>query len=324
MTVRVGFVGCGGIAAAHMSALEKIADAQVVACMDVDEEKAVRAAARFPGAASYTDVKKMLAQQALDTAFVCVPPHAHGEIELALARRGIPFFIEKPIGNDRQAPKRILAVVRRKRLLTSVGYMSRYRATVERARQHLASDPPVLARGQWIGGMPGVFWWRRKDMSGGQIMEQTTHTFDLARCLFGDVRSVFCVGRRGLVTGVENYDIEDASICTLTFKSGLICEISSSCAVACGGGVALEVFCRNSRLRLFGWDLSLELEKPGEKCTVTSAEPNIFEIEDRIWLEAVTTGDGSKVKSPYEDAYRTQTVTCAANESMSSGRPEKP
>ena len=323
MAVKIGFVGSGGIAASHMAALQKIEDAHMVAFMDTDEDRAAQAAAKSPGAAAYNDLAKMLSEQDLDTAYVCVPPNAHGEIEKALVRQGIPFFTEKPIGNDREIPRKILAAVKRKKLLTSVGYMSRYRTTVERAREHIAQDPSVLARGQWIGGMPGVFWWRRKSMSGGQMMEQTTHTFDLARYLLGDVKRVFCVGRKGLITGVDGYTVEDASICTLVFKSGMICEIASSCAVGCGGGVALEVFCRNSRLKLHGWNLSLEIEKPGEKCQIESQE-DAFLLEDQVWIDAVRSGDGSKIKSSYEDACATQRVTCAANESMVSGKAETP
>lgn len=324
MAIRIGFIGTGGIAGAHMGALANIHSAQVVACMDVDEERAAQAAARFPGAGAYTDVGKMLKQQKLHTVFVCIPPHAHGEVEMAVIKAGIPFFTEKPLGNDRATPRKILAAVKRKKLLTAVGYMSRYRATVEKARQALAQDQPVLARGGWIGGMPGVFWWRQKKMSGGQMVEQTTHTFDLARYLLGEVKSVYCVGRKGVITDVENYSVEDASICTMTFASGLICELSSSCAVNCGGGVSLEVFCRKSRVKLHGWNLSLEVEKPGEVHQMNSSEPNIFEVEDRIWLEAVASGNPSKIKSTYEDACKTQMVTAAANESIDSGKPVKP
>ena len=323
MEVKVGLIGTGVIAQRHVGALEKIEAAVITACTDVDEERAAEMAARLPGAGAYGDAARMLDEQELDTVFICVPPHAHGEIEMALIQRGVPFFVEKPISNDRQTPAGILEAVKSKNLMTSVGYMNRYRATVERARQHVAEDPPVLARGAWIGGMPGVPWWRRKAQSGGQIMEQTTHIFDLARYLFGEVETVFCAGRTGLLSDVEDYDIEDASICVMKFQSGMLCELSSSCAVSVGGGVSLEVFCRSSRLKLSGWDLGLEIGKAAEKCQFSSTE-EIFEVEDRAWIEAVETGDSSAIKSPYEDACKSQMLACAANESLALGRPARP
>lgn len=321
MAVNIAFVGSGNIAGRHMDTLEKIDEATVVGCMDVDEDQAAEAAARFPGAGAYTDLDSMLGEQDIDTAFVCVPPHAHGDIELSLIERGIAFYVEKPIGVDRETPRKILSALEEADTMAGVAYMCRYRETVQEARDLLQENQPVLARGGWIGGMPGVHWWRQKDMSGGQILEQTTHIFDMVRYLFGDVESVYCVGRTGIITDVENYDIEDASICTLTFENGMICELSSSCAVKCGGGVMLEVFGENLRLELSGWNL--EVETPNETRRIP-AQDDPFLTEDRAWLKAVETGDPSLIKSPYRDGFKTQMVTCAANESIESGEPVTP
>ncbi len=322
MALKIGFIGSGGIAKSHFDSLGKIDEAQIVACMDVDADRAAEAAARFAGAGAYTDVAQMLDAQELDAVYVCVPPHAHGEAELALVERGVPFFIEKPIGVDRETPARVLAALGGKDLITSVGYMMRYRASAQRVKELLAEDEPVVARGSWIGGMPGVYWWRRKDMSGGQANEQTTHVFDLARFLFGEVASVFCVGRTGLITDVEDYDVEDATICTLVFESGMLCELTSSCAVE-KGEVLLEVFTRKARAKLDGWGMDLTLLQGDETHSLKSGE-DIFYEEDRVFVDAVLSGDGSKVLSTYADAARTLAVTCAATESMATGVPVKP
>ncbi|MHC5034654.1 MAG: Gfo/Idh/MocA family protein [Planctomycetota bacterium] len=317
MALDIGFVGTGGIAKAHFDALGKIPEARVVACMDVDADRAAEAAARFAGAGAYTDLAEMLDAHDLGAAYVCVPPHAHGEIELALVERGIPFLVEKPIGIDRETPQRILEALEGKELVTSVAYMMRYRENATRLRDHLGEDEPVVARGGWIGGMPGVHWWRRKDQSGGQIVEQTTHVFDLVRYLFGEVKSVFCAGRTGLITDVEGHSVEDASICTLVFESGLLCELTSSCAVGMGE-VALEVFTRKGRAKLDGTKLDLTLSHGDQTHTYRSVE-NPFLLENQAFVRARVDGDASGIRSPYADAVKTQMVTCAANESMQTG-----
>jgi len=322
MAVRLGFIGVGWVATRHFQALDEIPEAQIVACADADADLAAERAARFAGAGAYTDYREMLDKQELDAVYVCVPPHVHGEIELALIERGMPFFLEKPLGNERETPRRILAALEGKDLLTGVGYMMRYQDTVERVRELLAGDEPVVARGAYLGGMPGKDWWRRKGQSGGQIVEQSTHVYDLTRYLFGDVESVFCMARRDLIQGVEPYDGDDASVCLMRFESGLLCEISSSCTVD-RAEISLEVFTRKARAKLTGVSLDLTLALEGETTQVTGARDTFVE-EDRAFVNALLGGDASAIKSPYADAFRTQMVTCAANESMESGQAEKP
>ena len=49
LTVRIGFVGSGGIANAHMRSLAQIEDAEMVAFCDVVPERAQTAASTYGG-----------------------------------------------------------------------------------------------------------------------------------------------------------------------------------------------------------------------------------------------------------------------------------
>jgi len=64
--VKVGFVGCGGIANFHFGHFEKIEDAQIVAVCDLIDERVQRTAERF-GATAYKDYKEMFEKEDLDT-----------------------------------------------------------------------------------------------------------------------------------------------------------------------------------------------------------------------------------------------------------------
>ena len=97
MSLRIGIVGTGSIAGVHIASLAKVPEAEVVACVDVDFGKAAERASEIRGCTPYKDVSAMLDEQALNAAYICVPPFAHGDIELMLIERGIPFFLEKPI-----------------------------------------------------------------------------------------------------------------------------------------------------------------------------------------------------------------------------------
>ncbi len=171
MALKIGFVGTGWVAGQHMKSLGQIAEANIVACTDVDADRATEAASRFAGAAAYTDHRKMLDEAGLDAVYVCLPPHVHGQVELDIIERGLPFFLEKPLANEMETPRRILSAVQKKGLLTSVSYMMRYYPHAARAKEFLSAHQPITARGAYLHAIPGVPWWRRKEQSGGQIIE---------------------------------------------------------------------------------------------------------------------------------------------------------
>lgn len=319
MALRIGFIGAGWVAGQHMKSLGQIPEARIVACADVDADRAAEAASRIAGAAAHTDYRQMLDADELDAVYVCVPPHVHGEIEMEIIERGIPFFLEKPLGNEIETPRRILAAVEEKGLPTCVGYLMRYQANVARAREFLAEHEPITARGAYLCSIPPPPWWRRKEQSGGQIIEQSTHIFDLTRYLFGEVESVCCRARGGLITGEPNYSVDDASLCSLAFESGVLCEVTSSCAFPMTE-ISLEVFAMGGRLKLNRWPFELTLQTPEESRSYP-ATSDVFAREDRVFVDALLGGDASGIRSTYADAFRTMALTCAAEESLSSGEP---
>ncbi|MEM0011140.1 MAG: Gfo/Idh/MocA family oxidoreductase, partial [Candidatus Bathyarchaeia archaeon] len=180
MKVKVGFLGCGGIAHAHMERLAKMDDVEMVAFCDVVKERAEGSAQRYGGRA-YTDHHSMLENEELQALFVALPPFAHTDGEIIAAEKGIHLFIEKPIALTLEKAKEIDSAIKKNGVIASVGYHFRYMDTVEEAKQFVEGKTIGMVLGYWIGGFPGVYWWRKMDMSGGQIVEQTTHIFDLAR-----------------------------------------------------------------------------------------------------------------------------------------------
>jgi predicted dehydrogenase len=198
--------------------------------------------------------------------------------------------------------------------------MSRYRRGVNRAKELLADDPAILLHGAWIGGTPRVPWWRVKALSGGQIVEQTTHLFDLARYLVGEPTLVSAQGASGFTKDMPDFDVEDASAVAVQFASGAVGSLLSCCAVRSGGGgVHLSVVAAHHVTSLSGWDTVIH-KSPIEQEHI-AGEANIFEIEDAAFIDAVTTGDASSVRSRYDDAVKTLAFCLAANKSLETGRP---
>ena len=317
-TVRIGFVGAGGIAQAHWDALSKIEGVALVAFCDIEASRAEAAAARF-GATAYTDYETMLLEQPMDALYVCVPPHAHGGVEELAAQKGIHLFVEKPVARSLERARQIEAAIQKAGILSSVGYHFRYYGATERARERLQGLPIGMAIGYWHGGMPGVPWWRQHALSGGQLVEQTTHIVDLARYLVGEVAEVHAYFAHGVVPlPYPDGDVSEAGVVALRFATGAVGVITNTCMLNAPGEVALKIYTPDRILEV-GWGKLIETE--ANRREEYTSRDNPYLNEDRAFIEAIRTGDRSLIRAPYSDAVRTLAVTLAADESARIGKP---
>lgn len=322
--VRVAMIGSGGMAKNHIGPLSKLDDVEVVAFCDVVRERAEALAGEHGGRA-FDDPEAMLDSIKPDCVYVLLPPFAHG-VELACVERGIPFFVEKPINNNFEQACRIAEAVEQAGLLTSVGYMNRYRQGINRARELLLDDPAVFVSGGWIGGSPKPnperpisLWWVQKSKSGGQFVEQVTHTVDLVRYLCGEVTAVAAFAAQGFNQGVPGYDIDDALAVSLHLAGGGVCNLVSCCASNARGGVFLDVYAKSVAFSFTGWDHACKVHRQGQPVEEIPGEPDIFAIEDLAFTSAVREGSPNGVRCSYADGLRTLEVTLAANRAAETG-----
>jgi predicted dehydrogenase len=325
--VRLGFIGSGGIVRSHLEqGLKNFADVEFAAWCDLNEETAAARRAQVGGqGAIYTDARQMLDQVKPDAVYIMLPPFAHGVVEEWVIERKLPFFVEKPVAIDMATAEKVAEGVKKHGLLTGVGYMNRYRKSVQRVRELLQQQKPVLLHGGWLGGGPKPsspiwHWWTRKEKSGGQFTEQSTHTIDLARTLFGDVVSVYAVPVRDRRERPPEFNIEDASMVQLTFANGAAGNLYSSCSTTLGGGVSLTAWGTELRAEFTGWEHSVKIYLPGSEQVTIPGEQNIFGLEDRAFIDSVKAGKNVGLLATYEDGLKATAIACAANESMETGR----
>jgi predicted dehydrogenase len=321
--IRLGIVGVGGVAQSHFTTLGASPEVEFAAVCDPREDAARATAEKFGGQV-FTNARAMLDSVELDAAWLCLPPFAHGEAEFACLEHKVPFFVEKPINRDLGQATEIAQAVAETGLMTSVGYMNRYRAGINALRDALQADPAVLVLGGWIGGEPRgeapiVKWWVQKHLSGGQFVEQVTHTADLVRYLCGEPAEVCAFAVTGRVSGVENYSNDDAVAATIRFRAGGVANLHSCCASNAKGGVTLSVYAVNVAGELGGWEHSVTLHRAGQEPETIAGEGNIFEIEQQAFVQAVRAGDPSPIRCTYADGLETLRLTLAVNESVDKG-----
>ncbi|MCZ7647571.1 MAG: Gfo/Idh/MocA family oxidoreductase [Planctomycetota bacterium] len=314
-TVRIGFVGTGGIAGAHIGRLVDIPEAQIVALCDIDEAR-VRAKAEPLGAAVYTDSKKMLDEVKLDALYVCVPPHVHGDVELRAAAKGIHLFVEKPVNLYMDKALEAWKAIRKAGVMTQVGYSMRYLPGAMRLKSFLADKPVGTAHIFRWSGMPGTPWWRVYDQSGGQLVEQTTHQVDLLRWVMGEIDAVAAsYSFKRLLPGEPNMTIPDAQAALLLFRSGASATVSTGCAAGKGYLGGMHFLIPNARVSLDGDNLSVQ---PEDAYPVPPAPREVVSI-DAAFVRAVLNDQPGLLRSDFRDALVSAAVTLAANRSAEEG-----
>ncbi|WP_082490608.1 glycosyltransferase [Aureimonas sp. Leaf454] len=312
---RIGFIGAGGIAQRHLGILDGFEDVVIAAFADVDAKRAEETAARF-GAKAFASHDAMLAAVDLDALYICVPPFAHGAPERAAIAKGLPFFVEKPVSLDVETAEDIARAVAQANLVTAVGYHWRYLDTVDEARALLSRNPAQLLSGYWLDSTPPPQWWWHEDKSGGQMVEQTTHLLDLARFLVGEVTEVY--GRAGHVDRPDfpGLDVPTVTTASLTFDTGVVANISSTCLLGWNHRVGLHIFADKLAIELTDRDIMVDV---GRGRPVRGADGDPVWREDRDFIDAVRGGE-NRIRCPYADALETHRLALAVVQSARSGQ----
>jgi predicted dehydrogenase len=346
---KLALIGCGGIGEYHLSHFVQFKEiVELAGFCDLLIERAESFVERAGSGKAYSDYIKMYDEVKPDMVFICIPPYAHGLVEFETIKRGIPFFVEKPLALDANMSRELVRQVEEKNIIAASGFQCRYDNINESAKQFIKEHQIVHVAASRIGNIPEVPWWRIRSMSGGQLVEQTVHQMDMLRYLLDDEPdTVYSVAGRGYITQEEcpGYFTDDISTTLITFKSGATCTMVTGCystGPACWDN-KMTFGARDARMdyRLITdttiYDGSTAAEELGgvvsgdgmlrkaesETGTTVKTTFDFGIVCDRTFIEAAISGDGSKIRSPYSDAWKSVAFCLACNESMETGKPVK-
>lgn len=226
--LRVGILGCGSFAHQHAQRLAALPEqAELVAFCDRNDWKARAYADQYTAgrAPVFTDYMQMLDRAALDLLAIVLPPYGHtDEVEQAAAR-GVHLLIEKPIALTSEQGWRMVEAAEQAGIKTQVGFMYRFGAAVEQLKALIesgAAGRPGLMTARYFCNALHADWWRVREKSGGQLVEQAIHLVDLLRYLLGDAASVYSRQENLFHQEMADYTAEDTSVTVVSFRSGAL------------------------------------------------------------------------------------------------------
>jgi predicted dehydrogenase len=228
VTLRFGLVGAGNIAQAYLQLFDGFDGAEIVAVADARAGAAEAAAARV-GATAHTSVDQLLDRAEPDAVIVCTPPDTHPDVALAAIARRTAVLCEKPLATRIGPAQTMIAAARAAGVPLTMATKFRFVTDVVRARTLVADGAigdliqlenrfasRVDMRSRWNAD-PAV-------SGGGVLIDNGTHSVDIARAFLGPIHEVLVVeGPR-----VQAVEVEDSVQVLLRAASGATATIDLS------------------------------------------------------------------------------------------------
>lgn len=206
MTTKIALIGAGGIAQTYAQIAGSLEDAALTTVVDIDEAAAARMA-DMVGGRSETEFE---AVAGVDAVIICTPPNTHPPIAQYFLRQGIAVLCEKPLAiTPKQAEQMIDTAVRHDALLTMASKF-RYVEDISRTRELIESGilgDIVLYENTFASRVDmSTRWNSRPEVSGGGVLiDNGTHSIDIARYLLGPIAEVMAIeGKRMQSDAVED------------------------------------------------------------------------------------------------------------------------
>ncbi len=190
--LKIGVIGGGGIANAHLPRLSERKDAvELVALADVNP--AAAATAEKWGIPKFvTDYRELL--PSVDAVLICVPTHLHAPIAVDALNAGKHVFCEKPFARTMQQADNIADAAAKSGTAVQVGFVRRFDDEWLRWREAVQADKigrPLVWRdlNGWFFNV--AKWFTIEEQGGGPFIDGCVHNYDFGLYTFGPVQWVF-------------------------------------------------------------------------------------------------------------------------------------
>ncbi len=255
--LKVGVVGCGNIFnLAHKGALKAAEGVRVVACMDIDKERAKTGAGEF-NAKALTSLDEFLDLD-VDVVEVLTPTYTHAELVIQVLKAGKHVIVEKPIALTVEEAKEMIRTAEREGLHLLVGHVRRFdrRWMVMKEVIKKRNILPMHIRKSEVQNLPFPedYWYWDESKSGGVALDLGVHVTDFLRWFFeSEPLSVYAVGK-AIKEEAKANDTFDHFVMMIEFEGGKtgIAEVSWAYPYPSRYGVFyhhVDIIGKNGRIR---------------------------------------------------------------------------
>ncbi|MES2309746.1 MAG: Gfo/Idh/MocA family oxidoreductase [Verrucomicrobiota bacterium] len=213
---KIAIIGMGFMGAMHAQCYRQIPNAQLVAFVDLDPQRAQKVAdevgLQLP---IYKTLQELFKNENVDVVDICLPTDLHAKFALEAIAAGKNIFCEKPFALTVQDAKKVRDAARKKKVKLQIGQVLRfwpeYTAFAEFVKSKKAgkllsftlqrrTSAPTYSSNQWL---------LNGKRSGGAALDLHIHDTDFVISLLGTPKSVSSRGtvdKRGMTHIFTTYD----------------------------------------------------------------------------------------------------------------------
>jgi predicted dehydrogenase len=144
--LKVAIVGCGKIADAHASQIQRLNGCEIVGLYDREELMAKQLCERFRVKRHFSDLNGLLNEERPDVIHITTPPQSHFELARQVLQHGCHVYVEKPFTLNATEAEILIELANKNGLKITVGHDLQHSHVARRMRQ-------LISEG-YLGGTP--------------------------------------------------------------------------------------------------------------------------------------------------------------------------
>jgi len=249
---RVALIGVGRIGTSHLEALGHVDTAMLVAVVD-PRRGAAEAVAEQKRVRWFEDYRNPELLDLIDAVIICTPPNLHYEISRHFLANHKHVLCEKPLTISSAHAEELVHAAKEHELVLMMASKFRYVDDIIKAKAILEAGilgRVILYENTFCGkAMMKDRWNASHEIGGGGVLiDNGTHSVDVARYLFGPIQEL--QAQSGI--HAQSLEVEDTARLQFRTRAGVIGMIDLSWSINKEGDNYISVFGSEGTL-LVGW-----------------------------------------------------------------------
>lgn len=243
--VRIGIIGAGGIAGAHIRAYQQMDDVEVVGIADIVPGKAAEFIERnhIHGAKAFNDADSLL-QMDLDAVSNCTYNVSHHDTAVAALQAGKHVLLEKPMSITLEEAIDMARVAKATDRILSVGFQPRYDPNMKLLKDMVSSG--LLGKIYYVQtgggrrrGIPGGTFIEKETAGAGAMADIGCYSLDMALNSLGYPKPLTVSAYTSNYFGTnptyypdaEHFEVEDFSVAMIRLEGDIVLNFKISWAM---------------------------------------------------------------------------------------------